>query len=783
VNKPRKPNWWSLPRRAVSGVLLAVITLLVAARIFGLPRVVNERLQRELQTHGLFVQAGQLYLDVLGRVTARRVYIAKTDRASITQLGGGIEGSVMVEKAQVRFNWLSWWRGEPFLRGATVSRADLVFQLDRHTALRIEDVSADVNLHAKDVEVRYLRGRWRNLRVDFSGTLDLSGMMPAVGSQPLDLAKLAAACRRIEKIADQWTAPRPLTLSGQFKIPLAAPLEGTARLQLNGTDQGWRGVKIARVSVSAAYAADACQLDGTLEFTRGRLTMTGEWTRSAKQAELNFYSDIDLSLLAEALPEKSVPVLQAFHFNQLPVNQGAMRVTWDNGGGFVIMAKSQWRDFTIGGQKFDSFESAISYDGKRLMVTGLRLNSPAGTVTAELFHDGENQVRGRVDSAIDPRAFRALLGSGAQPFFNSIDFTVPPRINATISGLTMAQLTISGHINAADFAYKGVPIVSVGSDFDFQNHELHLAKLHVKRAEGEGRGEIWNNFKTKQVRVKAVRATLNAQDIALVLGDKMAEYMAPYQFIDTPTFTINGHFDLNDAEQKFRTDMQARLVARRGAHYVFMRRKLLLTDLDLGIAIKGQKMTLATNRPLTLFDGKMAGTLNVMLLPNPTYDTQLNFKTNDFASVMQTFFHHEKVTGRISGDLNLSGAFNDLNTLRGTGSLTVNDGELYNIPFLGGLSELLNSIIPDLGYAKASEAETNFTVSDSVFQIGKLDIKSLFFVLIGHGTYNFNRDHIELDMRANLRGAPGLATWLLSKVFEYHGTGPLAKTKWETKNF
>jgi hypothetical protein len=186
---------------------------------------------------------------------------------------------------------------------------------------------------------------------------------------------------------------------------------------------------------------------------------------------------------------------------------------------------------------------------------------------------------------------------------------------------------------------------------------------------------------------------------------------------------------------------------------------------------------------MTLFDGQFGGVLNVMLVKDTTYDTQLHFKDNDFGVLMKTFFNNEKVTGRLSGDVNLNGAFSDWKTMTGSGSLNVKDGELYNIPFMGGLSSLLNDIIPDMGYAKASEAVSKFTVSEGVIQISQLDINSTFFALIGKGHYDFIKDNLELDMRVNFRNVLGLATWVFSKIFEYHGSGPIAKTKWEAKNF
>ncbi|MDR1145158.1 MAG: AsmA-like C-terminal region-containing protein [Verrucomicrobiales bacterium] len=785
--KTRGVNWRKVLARSALGLLLAFLALIGLVRCFGLPDAITQRLSRELAARGLSVHADRWYLDVLGRVKARNIYISKTQAgvASLNQAGGTLEGTVMVQKAQVRFNWLSWWRGEPFLRGASIAQASLVFQLDAGTAARVEDVSAEVTLRAKAVEIKYLRGRWHNLRVELAGVLDSTGLAPSAARPAPDFASWAARYRRLEKLATQWTARTPLVLSGQFRVPLAKPLDGEAHLQLLGDNQWWRGVRFTRVETGLDYAAARCQLRGAVALTRGKITFDGGWTAPKRAAELSFYSDVDWSWLAAAMPERQRAILAALHFAQLPVNQGTVRMTWEQEFRFALQAQSVWRDFYLGEQQFDSFDAMWSCDGQRLMVTDLSLRGPAGALTGEFFRDEDARVRGRLDSAIDPRAFRALFGADAQPFFNSLDFKTPPELSATVSGSgwSAGQFIVSGKVAAADFAYKGVPMISAASDFDFQNHELHLAKLRVKRAEGEGGGEIWDNFKTGQVRVKGVKGTLNAQDVALVLGSKMAEYMQPYQFVGTPTFYLDGLFDLNDDDEVFDTDMKARLVAKQGAHYMFMQRRLLLTDVDLNIAVKGRKLTLTANKPLAVFDGRLDGVLHVWLVKRTGYETQLHFTNNDFAAVMKTFFNNEKVTGRIGGELNLRGEFDDLKTMRGDVALTVRDGELYSIPFLGGLSELLNAIIPDMGYAKASDAELKFTVNGGVISIRQLDIKSLFFALIGEGSYDFISDQMDLNMRSNVKGLPGILLFPVSKIFEYHGTGPIAKTRWETRNF
>ena len=62
-----------------------------------------------------------------------------------------------------------------------------------------------------------------------------------------------------------------------------------------------------------------------------------------------------------------------------------------------------------------------------------------------------------------------------------------------------------------------------------------------------------------------------------------------------------------------------------------------------------------------------------------------------------------------------------------------------------------------------------------------LEIGSVAFNLIANGNYDFLRDNLDMDARVNLKGPMGIVLFPVSKLFEYHGTGPLSEPVWKAK--
>jgi hypothetical protein len=756
----------------ILGLMLCV--MVIAFRYLGLPEQVGERIGEELQQRGIRAHYDRLYLSPLGGVVASNLVI--------TQSVGGVTRTLKVKDLRFGFNWISWWRGESFLDNARIDRADLTIPLDQDTAILLRNVTARIDFKGTTILLENLEADLLNIHCKLHGVIHLEGYTAKAGSGEPDMSRYADLWKKVEKTVMEIDSVKPLTLDIRFDVVLAEPARSELRLRLRGQGQSWHGVLVEDCTFDAEYLDERVSLTADLRFLRGGIQMEGNWKTSQKKAVLSLYSDADLSLLAGAIPGKAGEVIADIRFRALPINEVKADLDWENGFHYLLQTRSDWKDFSLLGSYFDSLYCPISYDGKRVMLTEMTVVNSSGNSTLSAFYDGDQVLKARLKSAIDPTSLKKLFGEQTRPFFNSLLFKEAPLIECSITGqgLDTSTFRLQGSVSASRFSYKEVPLQQLKTSFVFENKELHLPDLFIQREEGEGRGEIWHNIETKQVRIKGAKGRLMIREVATIIGDKMKEYAQPYGFYEAPDFQVDGQVDLDKQEK---TDLKIRIRSEKGLDYVFLGKKLSLRKLDADVGIKGKELTFNPRKPLQLFEGELEGNLIVQMLADPTYVAKLKIKDQQFGPLMKTFFNNEDVSGKITGLVDVQGTFSDLKTLQGWGDFTVTKGFLYNIPMFGGFSEILNSIVPNLGYSEASQARASFTVREGLITIQKVDVYSTAFALIGNGSYDMIQDEVKMNMRVNLRGVLGIPFFLVSKLFEYEGKGTLSDTKWGPKVF
>lgn len=785
ISKTRRPlpsgkrrrilSWPRLISYGFLAVLLALLAVLLGFRYYGLPGQIGDRLRSEMARKGLAVDFRHLYLDPLGRVVASDLQIRRMDREMAQTL--------MVEKLRFSFNWISWWRGESFLEAASVSGADLVFPLDETTSVNLNAVSADVEFRPNQLVVRDLRTTVLNTRIHLAGILDYTGYKPGPAMTPAQIASRAETWRTVEKALGEIQGSHPLELDIEGEVNLAKPEESRVRVLLDGRRQQWRGVICERMLVEARFEDRLTRVEVETSFLRGGFRAESTWAYGSQKAHASFDSDADLSLMAPAFPGTIGAFLKDVRFRSLPINEGTVEMDWSDGFKYLLMTHSNWKDFAIKDAYFESLYLPLSYDGKRIMVPGLTIQGSKGRADIELYYDGEKTFKAKLDSTVDPTQFAVLLGPQAQPFFNSLRFRSDgPVVHADFSGSgpRMEGMAVSGRIHIFDFTYKGVDLKEVRSSFHYLDSELDLPDVYVRRAEGEGSGSVKHNFATRIVRLQNVKAKLNLGETARVISSKLEEYAAPYRFLAAPYAEASGVVDVD--HQKL-TDLKVHIVSPEGMVYKFLGKDVTLTKLDADLSFKGSDLRILPRKPFGVFGGKMEADLGISLTPDAPYRAKATITDADFGALMRTYFGNSEISGKLGGQINIKGRLEDMKSIDGFGTMTVTKGALYDIPIFGGFSQVLNSIVPNLGYAVADKALAEYIFKDGVIQIDKVDVYSTAFALIGKGSYDYVQDQVDLTMRVNMRGLMGIALFPVSKLFEYEGKGTLNDTKWSPKVF
>jgi len=762
------------------GILSLVLCLWIAMMAFryvGLPDQIGERLAAELHRRGLSVSFDRLYLDPFLRVVARDVRISQRGPETVNRL--------FFDRLRFNFNWVSWWRGDPFLESAMVRGAYLVFPMDDSTEIKLQDVQADIRITNDLLILENVNGSLLNLRVKVEGEIgfgDFKAPTPAPPA-PEELAGRARLWRGIETLAADFTGTDPIDVSIRVNGSLGDFNSAQVRVGVQGENQIFRGVLCERVFLEARYEEGRVRLLGELDFLRGGLELEGNWEPRETDAEIAFYSDVDLSLLAPAIPSPFGDFLSEVTFRDLPHNEGKIKFDWGLEFDFHLITRSAWSNFSVQGVPFRKLYFPFSYDGKRLMVSQLEMENATGEATFDFFFNGRDEVQGRLKSTLDPTSLQKLFGPGAQPFFNSLDFKgAGPELNCTITGtaLNMENLILAGSVNAGNFSYKGVELEEIQTSFEFEKSALHLPDLVVVRPEGEGTGNVWHDLKTREVRLKNVKSRLHLKQTARIIGDQMEEYAQPYRFFEAPFATANGEIFL---EEPKKNSLRVSIQSEKGMEYDFLGKTITLRELDSDLIFEGETLKIRPRKPVALLDGTLVGKLDVELTEQSPYQATFDLQGCDFGRLMKTFFDNDNVKGRTDAKGELQGKLDELGSMAGEGNLTVINGVLYAIPIFGTFSEILNNFSPELGYSQADKAQAQFVIEKGVIDMKKIDVYSTSFALIGNGTYDMVKDDVNMNMRVNMRGVFGVAFFPISKLFEYRGTGSLEETKWEPKSF
>jgi hypothetical protein len=615
------------------------------------------------------------------------------------------------------------------------------------------------------------------------GRLDYQGFTPGPPMGEAQRGARAALWRRIRAAMMEVEGRTPLRIEVDGELALQDLTAGRLLVRVDGTRLGWRSALAERVFVEARLEDGLGRVEAEIDALRGGLRLEGQWTVGSRKARAQFESNLDLSLLAPVFGGGVGEFLRGVQFRRLPWNEGEMEMEWEEGFCFLLQTRSTWEDFSVGGTHIERLYLPFSTDGRRVMVPQFEIQGRAGEARGQFFYDGAETLKASLESSLDPTHFAPLFGPKAKPFFQSLKFGAGgPRVQASISGkgLALDQMEAQGTVACEDFSYKGVALKAIRTSFRYAGYEIHLPDLVVKREEGEGSGDVRHNLKTRMVWLKGVKARLNLRETARIIGAKMEEYAQPYRFLDTPLSEASGTVDVDG--QKL-TDLKVHVVSAQGMTYKFLGKDIVLSDLDADLTFKGSRLEVAPRKPVGLFGGKVEARLGITLTPEAPYTARAAMDGVDFGQLMRTYFGNQEVSGVLGGETTLAGRLADMASIEGFGVLNIQKGALYDIPIFGGFSQVLNSIIPNLGYAVADKARAEYTMKDGVISIDKLDVYSAAFALIGGGTYDYVNDKVDLDMRVNARGILGTALFPFSKLFEYEGKGTMDDTQWSPKVF
>jgi hypothetical protein len=294
---------------------------------------------------------------------------------------------------------------------------------------------------------------------------------------------------------------------------------------------------------------------------------------------------------------------------------------------------------------------------------------------------------------------------------------------------------------------------------------------------GVATGTVIYDFGKHRTTLKGAKSGVRLRDLAAWFSLDLGKAVEPFAFHSPPFLEFNGVVD-DDPE---RTRLEVKMSAKDGLDYELFDKNLSFDTVQGVLRIDGQRLTLRdfTGR---LFGGTVRYDSTVSLDPrSPGYEASVGLDRINFETVTGLYFGYKDSKGLLSGEYSFVAPGDDPRAIKGKGALRVIDGNVFSIPYLGPLSSVLDGIVPGMGFSTAREASASFTVANGRLETGDLEVQGRGFTMLGKGHFLFLEDAMNLSVRINARGIPGVLLFPVSKLFEYVSDGRMSDPVWRPK--
>jgi hypothetical protein len=764
--------------------LIAIVAILgggwyLAKRGFG--RQWRSRVVEELHKQGVEASIGRLTLDPFRGLIANNVRIFDYKNREKT--------IALISEVSLDINYAALIHRQPFLNALDVRNAEITlpFKAAAGQAERAQltDFRAHIYFPPEQIYVSQAEGNFCGIRISATGQLiKRANYKPSPPISEEEWQKRLSMVQRIVSELQKFNYPAaPPSLQIKFTGDIAEIENARVEATLRG-DRLQRGnYEMRNLSAVAQWnnqRLDIAQCEWSDDL--GSFTGRADWDRQRNLANFRMRSSLDLKKFLDAFgwggpladtrfqSAPSVEVSASVDFGANPVRP-------------QLVGHAAFGQFAYKGVPFSDLIADFSWDGERTFLRGVRIRNQTGQLVAELF-DAPGDFRLNVESTIVPSAARALASRDLAEFLSQWEWQRSPTIHVTIRGPDRHPENWRGEGTVAmnRTRFRGVSMNSASSRFHFADGALTFEDFRVTRDEGVGTGNFTYDFKKHEVRVSNIKSSLHPSEAIFWIDPKLWKTVSPYKFRRPPVVTANGLYQFRGGKN---THLEIKVEGNNGLDYEFLGKTLPLDRVSARLLITKDRLQIV-DLDGALFSGSVLGNVNISLAKdNGRYHATLAVTNIDFPHLTGLYFsyyHYRNVRGQVSGTYEFDGFGSDTRKMYGTGNVAVTNGDVFAIPVLGPISEILNHILPGAGYSIARNAGAKFTIRDGIIHSDDFNVSGQLFSVLGHGDIYFLDDKLDLDVRISAKG-PGIVLAPVYKLFEYKAEGNLKKPDWHPKRF
>jgi hypothetical protein len=732
----------------------------------------------EFRKRGVDLSLKKLTLDPMRGLVAREVKVFDaTDRKRTL---------AVVDEMRLVLNWANLTRSKTFLDALDLRDATLSLPLDpenpRGPKIDITRMSGRLFLPPEQIVLNRFEAEIAGIRITAAGRVvnpqAVSRMEKRRAGSSNPAADFASKIVR-ELNALRFEGREPPLLDLRFSGDLARP--GTVFVEAH-----MRAEKIRRGDLRLeSFLLDALYRDRRVALRQlsatdanGALRIHGSYDLDAKNLDVQARSTLDLQPILRTFLRE--PELAQFSFSTPPGCDATVRASFGEDPSLHVLGRIEAKRFRYRAVNFEEFTADLVLDGERWAARNIRVVHQTGELVGDVMQL-PGDFRTRLRSTINPEALAPFLRGKAAEWFRQLDFTDSPSVSLEARGPSPDFKKLSGNaaLKLGRSSYRNIAAQSATATLRYADRKLSVDPMRVIRPEGSGEGGLIFDFDRNEVRVKKMRTSVHPQEAIWWVDPKLLKHVAPYRFGKRPPqLLIDGLVHQKDGPT---TQLRVDIEAPGGMDYTFLRRDLRFPQISGKLFFTSTRMKI-DQLSASLMGGRLGGSADISLKrAQPDHSADLRFENVDFASLTKLYFGYDDSKGRLNARYGFTIRGDDARSMRGRGDLSVTDGQVFAIPFLGPLSGVLNTIVAGMGNDVARQGSANFSIDDGVIDARDFLVEGRGFSMIGGGKLHFLDDKMAFDVRINAKGLPGVFLFPVSKLFEYTATDKLSKPNWRPK--
>ena len=741
----------------------------------GFSRHWRVRVSQEFRRRGLDVYVHRLTLDPVQGFVARDVQIFDaTDPSRVL---------ASIDRVALDINFTNLLQSRPFLDAVDLRNADLSLPVNpddpRSQRVRINGLNARVILPPHEWYVSQAEATLYGVQVSARGRLvnpeayqggESSSQTAAGGGRPqmaLDFLK------QVETLHYAGAPPRVEIVFGG---DLADPASIYADVTVGGEAIMRSGAELKQVYAVLSLRDKVIELKQcNVTDPHGKMDVSGSYDLTNGKAALQLRSTLGPWGVARLL--KLENPFRGWTFGVAPEIDLSASGRLEPAPAGLVTGHVALGRFAVKNTQFNGAGADFSWDGKRWYVRNGWIRNESGMAAVRAL-SLPGDFRAQVESGINPNSLRDLFTGPAADAMRDWDFRQSPKVALKITGSSANPGTweTQGHIELGRTLMRQVPLDWAKADMDAKGMVFTYRDFTIQRDEGAATGTFSYDFVNHEAWLTNVHARLNTAEAAVWINPDLQRQLAPYRFKSAPDVTLNGFVQCANDKG---THLDVHVDAPGGMDYTFCQRNLSFQGIAGDVLFREQRVLL-DHVAGTLCGGAVRGGADIALGHDaPAYTAHVQVSQMDFASLTKLYFHYSDSHGLLDGTFDFGGKNDDPWTLNGKGAVRVTDGNVFAIPVLGPFSEILNTIVPGMGYNLARDGAATFTVENGVITTHDFVVKGKGFSMFGDGGLYFLDDRLNFNIRLNAQGLPGVLLFPVSKLLEYAGTGTLESPSWK----